>query len=271
MRRRDKLSRAIEQLFSTGAKEPAVVGTEVPVSPHTDQVEEITSGQVKESEVVPRGDPIPSALNPQDLESADGGKTPQPSTGKESPKPPEAKKQEIKSDDELSAFPSDEQLVVFGLGDGMYGVSVEKVEAIIKMQPITRVPKTPNFIRGVTNLRGAVLPVIDLNLRLGRLQTADDNETRIIVVRSSLGLAGLVVDRVDSVRQVPASLIEPPPPMTRSAHAAYFRGVARLEDHLVLLLDLDPLLQTVGSRGIGKGFYGTRPAQATLSAGNSTR
>ena len=271
MRRRDKLSRAIDQLFSTESKKPAVVETKVPVSLRTDQDERSFPDPVKESVVAPRGDQIPSSLSPRELEATDGGKDPQTSTVEESPRPPEVKKREFKSDSEIPAFQLDEQLVVFGLGDGMYGVPVEKVEAILKMQPITRVPKTPNFIRGVTNLRGAVLPVIDLNLRLGRFQTLDNNETRIIVVSSSLGLAGLVVDRVDSVRQIPASLIEPPPPMTRSAHAAYFCGVARLEDHLVLLLDLDSLLQTVGSRGIGKGFYGTRPAQATLSAGNSTR
>ncbi|WP_322807386.1 chemotaxis protein CheW [Thermanaerothrix sp.] len=270
MRRRDKLSRAIDQLFSTEAKKAAVVETNVPTSHRTDQDEALIPNESKESAVVYQGNPVPSALNLRGLEATDGGKTPHTPTVEDSPKPPEAKQHGFNHDDK-SPFQSDEQLVVFGLGDGMYGVPVEKVEAIIKMQPITRVPKTPNFIRGVTNLRGAVLPVIDLNLRLGRAQVPENAATRIIVVHSSLGLAGLVVDRVDSVRQIPASLIEPPPPMTRSAHAAYFRGVARLENDLVLLLDLDSLLQAAGSRGVGKGFYGTRPAQATLSAGNSTR
>ncbi|MCX8025427.1 MAG: chemotaxis protein CheW [Thermanaerothrix sp.] len=269
MRRRDKLSRAIDQLFSTEAKKSAVGETHVPEVPIFDWGEKPIVARAQDATAVDEGGQTLSNL--QDLNAVDGERANRTAVIENNLNPPEEKKQGVNPNATLPSFQSDEQLVVFGLGDGMYGLQVEKVEAIIKMQPITRVPKTPVFVRGVTNLRGAVLPVIDLNLRLGRAQTPESPDSRIIVVRSSWGLAGLVVDRVDSVRRVPGNLIEPPPAMTRSSGVAYLRGVARLEDYLVLLLDLDSMLQVTGSRGSGKGFYGTRPAQATLSLGNSTR
>ncbi len=140
--------------------------------------------------MVYQGNPVPSALVLQGLEATDGGKTPHTPTVEDSPKPPEAKQHGFNHDDK-SPFQSDEQLVVFGLGDGMYGVPVEKVEAIIKMQPITRVPKTPNFIRGVTNLRGAVLPVIDLNLRLRGALRCRKTPRRVLLVLGCWGISRL--------------------------------------------------------------------------------
>jgi len=166
---------------------------------------------------------------------------------------------------------SEEQHVIFALGDGYYGLPVEAVEAIIKMQPITRIPKTPTYIRGVTNLRGTVLPVIDLRQRLGLSAAEESEQTRIVVTHSQGGSAGLIVDSVDSVSRIDAEQIEPPPLRALSTSAAYLRGVARLGERLVLLLDLDRVWQGISTRGQGRNLYGTKPAQATLSAGNSTR
>ncbi len=278
MGRRDKLSQALDQLFSAGLKKAPKVDTgDLVLSPDVAQSDSL-KGNDRGDEGLPeleqRVTEVPEAscseppLLPQDRGAVEtdlaGASMPEvqvkPAVGEQ------AHASQVES-----APQADEQMVIFALGDVTYGLRVEAVEAIIKMQPITRVPKTPAYIRGVTNLRGAVLPVVDLNRRLGRSQAPENSETRIIVVRSPIGLAGLVVDRVDSVRQVPASLIEPPPPMARTDNTAYLRGVARLEEGLVLLLDLERLLQNLGARAQGKSFYGTIPAQATLSAGNSAR
>ena len=142
------------------------------------------------------------------------------------------------------------QLVVFTLANEHYSVDIAAVESIIKMQPITAVPQTPAFVEGVTNLRGTVLPVIDLRQRFGLLAEEETKETRIVVVEMSDATVGMVVDGVSEVLQVTEEDIEPPSPIVMTIDSAFITGIAKVdgqspelaEGRLIILLDLGQVL-----------------------------
>jgi purine-binding chemotaxis protein CheW len=136
----------------------------------------------------------------------------------------------------------EEQLVVFGLASELYGVEIGRVQEIIRMQAITEVPRAPQFVEGVINLRGGIIPVVDLRKRFGMSNDAHDKDTRIVVVEMGGQRVGLVVDRVSEVLRVPKSDIEPPSALVTTVDSAYLRAIAKLEDQLVILLDLDRVL-----------------------------
>ncbi len=134
------------------------------------------------------------------------------------------------------------QLVVFDLANEHYGVDIGAVEGIIEMQPITTVPRAPDFVEGVTNLRGTVLPVIDLRKRFGLLTQEATKETRIVVVELHDSTVGMVVDGVSEVLRVSEEAIEPPSPIVITVDSAFITGIAKLEERLVILLDLGKVL-----------------------------
>lgn len=134
------------------------------------------------------------------------------------------------------------QLVVFELAKEFYGINIAVVESIIKMQSITQLPQTPAYIKGVTNLRGTVLPVIDLRIRFGLESQPDTRQTRVIIVTMGSIKVGLMVDGVSEVMRVSDESIEPLPPMVNSINADFLKGIARLEDHLIILLDVERVL-----------------------------
>jgi purine-binding chemotaxis protein CheW len=136
----------------------------------------------------------------------------------------------------------EKQLVIFELGNEYFGVDIAAVESIIKMQEITRVPQAPDFVEGITNLRGAVLPVIELRKRLGLPDHDRDKETRIIVVNLDDMEVGMVVDAVWEVITISDDIIEPTPPMVTTVDTGFITGIARLEERLVILLDLTSVL-----------------------------
>src|SRR5512134_2462542 len=103
------------------------------------------------------------------------------------------------------------QIVVFELGSEHFGVDIAVVQSIIKIQPITKLPHTPEFVDGVTNLRGKVLPVIDLRKRFGFAADEVDRNSRIIVVSVNQIEVGMIVDEVSEVITVPAGAVEPAP------------------------------------------------------------
>ena len=138
----------------------------------------------------------------------------------------------------------EDQLVVFELADEYYGVEIAAVEGIIKMQTITAVPHAPDFVEGVTNLRGSVLPVLDLRKRFGMTKTDNTKETRIVVVELGGNSVGMVVDGVSEVLRVPENAIEPPSPLVTSADSAFITGIAKVDERLVILLDLSKVLST---------------------------
>ena len=143
------------------------------------------------------------------------------------------------------------QLVVFDLAREHYGVDISAVEGIIKMQAITTVPRAPAFVEGVINLRGKILPVIDLRRRFGLPQEEATKDTRIVVVEIpatapeagvSGATAGIVVDGVSEVLRVSQEAIEPPSPLVTTVDSAFIRGIAKVGERLVILLDLGKVL-----------------------------
>lgn len=136
------------------------------------------------------------------------------------------------------------QLVSFVVEKEEFGVDILKVQEIIRTVEITRVPKSPEFVEGVINLRGKIVPVIDLRRRFGIEKKVHDNETRIIVVELPDKVVGFLVDKVKEVIRVEKSVIEPPPELTTNINANYITGVAKLQDRLLILLDLDKVLSS---------------------------
>ena len=136
------------------------------------------------------------------------------------------------------------QIVVFELGAEQFGVDIASVESIIKMQAITRMPHSPAFVEGVTNLRGKILPVIDLRRRFGLLEQAADKNSRIIVMSVNGTEVGMVVDGVSEVLTVPDSTVEPAPAIATTVDSAFITGIAKLDGRLVILLDLNRVLST---------------------------
>jgi purine-binding chemotaxis protein CheW len=136
------------------------------------------------------------------------------------------------------------QLVIFELGSENYGVDIAAVEGIIKMQEITRLPHAPSFVEGITNLRGAVVPVVDLRKRFGLTAQEATRDTRIVVANIGSTKVGLVVDAVTQVIRVAEDKIEPPPQMSVTINSAFIKNIAKLDQQLVILLDLARVLSS---------------------------
>lgn len=136
----------------------------------------------------------------------------------------------------------EEQLVVFQLSEQTYGIDIASVYEIIRMETITRVPRTPDFVEGVINLRGRIIPVIDLCKRFGLAYSERTSSSRIIIVDVDGSTIGMIVDAVSEVLRVPVDSIEPPPPMVHGIDAAYLRGIAILDKRLIILLNLEKML-----------------------------
>ena len=136
----------------------------------------------------------------------------------------------------------EQQLVIFELANESYGINIAVVESIIKMQAITQLPQTPAYVKGVINLRGSVLPVIDLRSRFALEAREHTRQTRIIIVTMGNIKVGVIVDGVSEVLRVSDDLIEPLPPMVSSVNSVFLKGIVRFEDRLIILLELDKVL-----------------------------
>ena len=136
----------------------------------------------------------------------------------------------------------EKQLVVFELANELFGVDIGAVESIIKMQAITRVPQSPEFVEGVINLRGKVLPVIDLRLRFGLPAVEVTKSNRIMVVSMDGSEVGMIVDGVSEVLSISDSDVEPTPAMTSTVNSTFIVGIAKIDTRLVILLDLKKIL-----------------------------
>jgi len=136
----------------------------------------------------------------------------------------------------------EEQLIVFRLGSEAYGVDIGQVQGIERIQRITTVPHAPNFVEGVINLRGQVTPVIALRSRFGLEPAEATKETRIVVVRMEEMWVGLVVDAVNGVQRIASDQVEPPSELVTSVESEYLRGIAKVADDLLILLDLQKVL-----------------------------
>ncbi len=137
-------------------------------------------------------------------------------------------------------------LVVFQLDAESFGVPIASVREVVRVSGITRVPHAPQHIRGVMNLRGRILPVVEIRSRLGLPPAEPDARSRIVVVEVRGRLLGLLVDAVGQVTRLGASLVAPPPEEIRTAGGDAVTGVARQGDRLLLLLELERLLTHEG-------------------------
>jgi purine-binding chemotaxis protein CheW len=134
------------------------------------------------------------------------------------------------------------KVIVFRLREEEYGVEVNQVRSIERMQKITRVPRTASFVKGVINLRGVVTPIINLRSRFDLEEEVATESTRIIIVALDDMEVGLIVDAANDVIDVPIDAIEPPPEVVGGIEADYLRGVAKLDQRLLILLNLDKVL-----------------------------
>lgn len=139
------------------------------------------------------------------------------------------------------------QLVSFHVGDEEFAIDILGVQEIIRMVELTPVPNAPYFVEGVINLRGKVIPILDLRSRFGLPPTERTKDTRIIVVEIEKTVLGFVVDSVEEVLRLPERLIETPPSTGRGGSAEFHRGVGRVNGRLLMLLDLGQIL------GVGTG------------------
>ncbi|MBE3553976.1 MAG: chemotaxis protein CheW [Thermicanus sp.] len=132
--------------------------------------------------------------------------------------------------------------IVFRLQNEEYGVDVQQVRSIERLEHITRVPNAPDFVKGVINLRGVVTPVIDLRKRFGLPLTSYTDQTRIIIVRIDEIEVGLIVDAANDVIDIPEEMIEAPPEIVGGVGAEYLSGVAKIGTRLLILLNLEKVL-----------------------------
>jgi purine-binding chemotaxis protein CheW len=144
------------------------------------------------------------------------------------------------------------QLVTFKLENDEFGVDILKVQEINRMMNITKIPNTPSFTEGVINLRGKIIPIIDLRKKLGFESKIYDKATRIIVIELDGIVLGFVVDSVSEVLRIPRNTIEPPPSIIGGVESDYIEGVGKLEDRLLILLELKKVFTNSERKGIEK-------------------
>jgi purine-binding chemotaxis protein CheW len=141
----------------------------------------------------------------------------------------------------VAAAPS-VQFVAFRVGTAELAVEVFAVQEILRRQPVVEVPQAPAFVDGVLELRGALIPVVDLRRRLGVKSPREDAATRVIIARAGEEVIGLVVDSVTEVLRVPETALSEPPQYVRDVAAEYVQGIARLKDRLLVVIDLQRVL-----------------------------
>lgn len=135
------------------------------------------------------------------------------------------------------------QLVSFHVGSEEFGLDILRVQEIIRVQQLTRVPNTQDCVDGVINLRGRIIPVVALRKRFGMEDIPHDKQTRIVVVEIQGTVLGFIVDSVSEVLRIPANTVEPPPRLGKVTRE-YVSGVGKLDDRLLILLDVDSLMHT---------------------------
>ncbi len=140
------------------------------------------------------------------------------------------------------------QVVSFKLGAEEYGVDIAQVQEINRMVSVTHVPRAPAFMEGVINLRGQLIPIIDLRTRFGMPRAEHTKNTRIVVTEIGTKRVGMVVDSVSEVLRLPVEQIEDAPEMLTGVDTEYIRGVGKIEDRLIILLDLARIISLAERR-----------------------
>jgi len=146
----------------------------------------------------------------------------------------------------------EEELVLFDLGNEIYGVDISVVYEIIRMQAITMVPKAPFFVEGIINLRGKVIPIVDMRKRFGLPKVEQNKDNRIMVLENSGQNVGIIVDAVTEVLRIPSESVEPPSSIIVSATSDYILGIAKHNKNMIILLDMERVLsrESIGMIGL---------------------
>jgi len=196
---------------------------------------------------VPVASPVEAAVIQAQPTVAETRPAPAPVATQAAPPPQAAVPQQqtpppVANTDEAVLESEASHLVIFKLDGQYYGVNIHFVESIITMQSITPLPHVPKYNIGLTNLRGSVLPVFSLRRRFGLPDADETRESRIIVIRIGTEPAGLLVDEVAEVLTIQSNHIEPAPAITTSGATPYITGIARADDRLVILLNVERII-----------------------------
>ncbi len=157
---------------------------------------------------------------------------------------------EIDLDDEDEDTQKDKYLT-FRIGEEDYGIEISYVTEIVGMQHISEVPEMPGFVKGVMNLRGQIIPVMDVRLRFGMEERPYDDRTCVVVVRMGDTSVGLVVDTVKEVLNIPEKAVTEPPRVASAKSARYIKGIGRLENDVKILIDVNTLLHDEEREALG--------------------
>jgi purine-binding chemotaxis protein CheW len=152
--------------------------------------------------------------------------------------------------EEASDKSDGKQIVAFSLGSEIYGVDISQVREIIPIQKIVPVPRAPEFVEGIINLRGKVIPVLDLRKHFGFEKKERDEDQKIVLAESHSESIGVIVDSVSSVLRIPEDSIEPPASVITGDGVEYIAGIAKMNSSLIVLLDLTKIISDAESRSL---------------------
>jgi len=148
----------------------------------------------------------------------------------------------------VTSITDTQQYLTFQLGEEVFGLDVSQVREILEFTTVTKVPKTPRYMRGVINLRGSVVPVLDMRLKFGLTRTEKSIDTCIIVVEVSFEdertIIGILVDSVQEVSELSPDQIEPPPRIGTQLKTLFIKGMGKKDDHFIMILDIDELFSS---------------------------
>ncbi len=144
----------------------------------------------------------------------------------------------------INGYSNELQLVTFHIGEAEFAVDILNIQGINRMIEITKIPNSLEYVVGIINLRGKIIPIIDLRMRLGMPPRDYDKETRFIVVEVDKKVIGFIVDSVNEVLRINKSIIEPPPAMVLNVDSDFITAVGKLEDRLLILLDIEKVLSS---------------------------
>lgn len=158
----------------------------------------------------------------------------------------------------------EDQIVVFKLGDEDYGIEIGQVREIIPRRAITTMPRQPPYVEGVINMRGTIIPVINLKKRFG-LQGDASKHSHAIIVESEGGLVGMLVDAVSEVIRVPADQIHPTPSVAMGVDSEHLRGICRLGERLLIYLDVERIVKATPTSTSQDARLQDMPAQSSMA------
>jgi purine-binding chemotaxis protein CheW len=159
----------------------------------------------------------------------------------------------------------DQQTVGFQIGSETFGLPISAVHEIVRMPEVTNVPEAPDCVEGVVNLRGKIVPVIDMRKRFGLAEIESSSRNRVLVVDFEGKKVGLIVDAASEVLKIPSADIEPPPNVFEEDEINYVTGVGKVGDRLIILIDLAKILQKGELRKL-KQFTATQAGEAKAQA-----